>query len=1010
MNTPSPQFLVLETLEDRLVLSGLSDGTPVLKQLTYFDADGDKVSIKVTGKLPSGAGFQVSGAENGADLEEINLVRLGPKNDLVITVTPNRLAPSDLTTTNALFSPGYTNIGTISADSQSDNLNRPVDGATALRNLRLNAAVVSHINLPEVDIFGSLSLDTGRTAFVDRINTAAVQLAGAETSYNPSAGLIDLYDVTAKSLGGIQISGVAAALANNPSGLPGESKTNDINGAITVTGNLGGITARHSVLNGDVTVGGNLGLSAVGKFNGTVNVAGNLTAQLPASGADGLLAAGGHLNLGWQPGASGAGLSGVDIFAGAGISGLRASTLDTIIVPSGYEGTLTNTSTLSAPGTGVSDIRVIGGAAAFEIVSSNSVGDLRALRFAGSTAEAPESAGMKIEAGVGGIGSIISSAGGIDGTYRSAGNIGALSATGGAIAGNFEAVGNIGQITVSTPNTNGVSGQINAGGSITGVQVTIATLGGGEAIAEGAQIEAGTSLGPVVVNSLAKDQVAIAGSLLAGNGITSVNITAASTVAALAGTINADQDGNGTGSLPALTVTNNGTGTAATGATVKGASIGAAAFNVRTDAGSNATSGLTMEAGTGINFGSIASITASGGTLDGSMRATGNIGPVSVTGGALSGVVEAAGSIGQITVNTAKTDGITAQVTAGTSVAGVGVTISSQAGGQAIKAGAKVEAGTSIGAVVITSLSQGSVAMAGSVLAGNGITSVNITANSTAAALIGTINADKDNNGSGSLPTLVVTNNGSGTAATGATVSGNTLGALTFAASSNSNTATAGVTVEATNSIASIQATGNLTGATRFATTAAFSSIGPITGTGGGSQALQVATGNSGTVGAVTFASLGSGSSLDYNVGANVVSLGAITARGSSSSSVLLTGALTSLNTLGDVRADGTADLRNLKNGVSSLGAINAGTLILPSNLSNVTNLASLTASQVDTTAAVRVGANFGTAGAISIGNSATGGTNQQVTFGFALYTQPTLIAGTPLPSGGSGIGNFARL
>ena len=480
-----------------------------------------------------------------------------------------RFAAGDAATANAIFSPGYTTIGKITADSQSNNSGQTLPGATEMRHLRLNAAVVSSIDLPETDILGSIALNTGRTAMVDRINTAAVQTPGADISYNPSAGLIDLYDITAKSIGGIQVNGIVAALANQDSGLPGESRTNDLNGAINVSGNLGGITARQSVFNGDIFVGGNLGLSSFGNFMGTVDVAGNLTAQLPANGAGGLLAAGGHLNLGWQPGASGAGLSGVDIFAGAGISGLRASTIDPILVPSGYGGTLTSTSTSSDTGTGIANLRVVGGEAAFKIVSSNSVGELRALKFG---------TGMNVEAGTGGIGSITASAGQLDGTYRSAGNIGALSATGGAIAGNFEAVGNIGQITVSTPNTDGITGQLTAGGSIAGVQVTIATLGGGEAIAAGARIEAGTSLGPVVINSLAKDKVAVAGSLLAGNGITSVNITAASTAAALTGTINADKDNNGSSSLPTLVVTNNGSGTAVTEATIRGNTLGALTF------------------------------------------------------------------------------------------------------------------------------------------------------------------------------------------------------------------------------------------------------------------------------------------------------------------------------------------------------------------------------------------------------------------------------------------------
>jgi hypothetical protein len=805
---PSSQFPILETLEDRLVFSGLTDGSPVLKKISFIDADGDQVTVQVSGKVPKGAGFQISGAENGSNIEEINLVGLGPKSDLSITVKPVRAADSDRTTSNAIFTPGYTMVGKITADSQTDNLNRSVEGALTMRHLRLSAAVVSAIDISETDILGSVSLNTGRTAFVDRINTAAVQIPGVDVSYNPSAGLVDLYDVTAKSIRGIQVDGVVAALANRASGLPSDNTpTNDLLGAITVTGDLGGITARHGVMSGDVNVGGNLGLSAFGKFTGTLSVLGDATVRLPAN-ADAVLAVVGHLHLGWQPPqppaavlgeGGGPAFSNANVFAGGGISGLRASLVDPILVPSAYNGTLTNTSTSADAGKAVAGILVTGSnPAMFQVVSSNSIGDLRALSFGTD---------MKVDAGTGGIGAITSSAGGIGGTYSSAGNIGAISATGGAITGEFEATGNVGQITVKTPNTDGLTGTVKAGGLITGIDVTISTLAGKEAI-NSTNISAGTTIGPIKVSTLSASAIAVGGEIKAASGITSIEITAATTAAALGSTakINADSDGNGTGDLPIITVINNGTGPAVNGAEIKGATVGAVTFNAR-----------------------------------------------------------------------------------------------------------------------------------------NG----------------------------------------------------------------NSN-ATTGVTVEARNAITTVQALGNLTGDTKFTTTADTSTIGPITGTGTGNQVVKASTGSFGTIGAVTFNQLVAQSVVTYEIAANVSSIGNISARGSADSSVVLTGALTGLNSLAAIRADGTADLRNLKSGVNSLGAINVGTLVLPSNLASVSNLGSLNAVQVNTTGAVTFGASFGTAGAITIANSSTGGTGQRVTFGFLNYSQNPLIAGTSLFVGQTR-GSFTR-
>lgn len=806
MKIPQNLSPVLESLEDRLVLSGLTDGMPVLKQLTFFDADGDKVTIKVTGQVAKGAGFQVSSAENGFDIDAINLVGLGSKNNLVINVAPVKLAVADRVTSNMIFTPGYTTIGSITAESGTDQLDRPVEGATALRHLKLNAAVVGSIELPEVDIFGALSLNTGRTAFVDRINTAAVQVPGQDISYNPSAGLIDLYDVTANSLGRILVNGVVAAAVNNPSGLPGDSPTNDLNGAITVFGNFGGITALRGALNGDVAVGGNLGMISVGQFNGTVNVAGDASVRLPA-GFDGVLAAGGHLHLGWQPGAvGGLGVSNAQVFAGAGISGLGASLVDPVIVPGAYTGKLTNTSLSTDTGTAVADIRVAGGGADFHVVSSNSIASLRALSFG---------TGMQVAAGIGGIGSITSTAGGLAGTFTSAGNIGAISATGGAIDATFEATGNIGAVKVSTPDTDGLRGSLKSGGSIASIEVTVATLNGGTAI--NSNIDAGTTLGPVKVNSVAASSAAVLGSIRAADGITSIDISAATVSTALAATVNADSDSNGLGSLPLLTVTNTGRG---------------------------------------------------------------------------------------------------------------------------------------------------------------------------------------------------------GTAVSGANVSAASIGEITLAARDKASTAADHLaTFTARNRIDSVFVSGNLgtaSGATKFITTANSSSIGALEGTGTGDQRVQVSTGEFGTVGTLDFLDLTRTSNVDYLLGKDVLSAGAITVRGAFDGNFVLgrvpaePGPL-SVRTFSDIVVDGRANLSVLPSGVSAFGTLEAATLVLPSDLSNVTNLGSLNVGTVQTTAPVTLGSIFGSrSGPVVIGSSLTSGTSSPVTLAFSQFTTIPVISFTQLFSGQT-IGSFTR-
>jgi hypothetical protein len=273
--------------------------------------------------------------------------------------------------------------------------------------------------------------------------------------------------------------------------------------------------------------------------------------------------------------------------------------------------------------------------------------------------------------------------------------------------------------------------------------------------------------------------------------------------------------------------------------------------------------------------------------------------------------------------------------------------------------------------------------------------------------LSGKINADNDGNG-GTLSAIAVTNNGTGSAVAGASgnraeIRGASINAVTLTATSGN--ATSGfATVAATNSISNVQINGNLGGDARFATTASFSSIGPITGTGIGDQALYVSTGSFGTVGDVTFNSLSGGSQLIYDVGADVSSLGNITAR-----DVFLDGALTRLTSIADITASNAADLRNLKAGTSSLGNISTSTLTLPANLQSLSNLGSITASQVNTVAPVTLGpTNFGVTGLINIASSSTGGSSDPVTIAFGSYNQSPRIGGITLFAGQS-LGDFSR-
>lgn len=562
----------MENLESRLLLSGLTDGSKVLKSYSFVDGDGDKVTISVTGKLNANAGFQISELGGSHDVDEINLVGLTKANSLIIKVAPTKLSSAVQMTNGEIYTPGYTNIGSITADSQTTQKGVAVTGAAAIRNIVLNAAIVSDISIAGTDVFGSITLNTGRTAMVDRINTISVAVSGDNTSYNPVVGLIDLNDISAKSIQKITINGAVGALYNNltSSAMVSPNDTNDFNGSITTSGNLGGITGLRSILKGTVDVGGNLGNVNVGELDGTLAAAGNITINIP-SGSSAKIVAGGHIHLGFQANdiSTSAHLS-----AGDGISGIGVSTSDKISIPSLYTGTLLNTSELTAAGSSIANIQVTGGsAAAFNVISHNSVGSITA----------PMLGGMNVTAGTGDIGAITTTAGGNAGNFNSGTSIGAISSTGGTLSGsftasttignvkatnysgdalsaNFEAGASIGTITAKTLTGNAINGGAWKAPVIGNVLASVTGLNGGDAI-YGLVVSAG-SIGSLTAQN--------SSTLTTSNGIDSSNIETSGSIGNITVTsvgtgitnsaFNADSDSNNTGGIGTITVAVSGSG------------------------------------------------------------------------------------------------------------------------------------------------------------------------------------------------------------------------------------------------------------------------------------------------------------------------------------------------------------------------------------------------------------------------------------------------------------------
>lgn len=496
---------IMDFLEDRQLLAvapGPIVPGQVYQDVAFYDSNGDTVEVKIDGPTTGGRGFTLQlagGATNISDIRALNLVGLTAENGLSIVVTPNELTISAGADFGKMYSSGYTNVTRITADP----------GVTAVGGVHLSGAIVGAVDLPGVAVEG-ISLDVGMTAYVDTVNNAALDSinisaptivvtnpitgeaeiydespTGPTSGYNPTSGLIDLWDVTAASIGSIVIDGTISSDTKDPYD---ETKTtNDLRGVVAVAGDIGSIVAPRSAMRNAIRAGG-VGTVRLGRIDGeitTTDASKPMTFFVPKQ-FSGSLHAAGHLNLGFTD-ASGE-LVTANFWAGGGISGSAPSTADKIVVPDKFAAPVYNASST----VGVADVEVAGDAMA-RWYSASSFGKVTARTFgAGSLFEAAGSIGdvemlMTTKSGTtasGGTGQVAAE---LEGFFKAGGNIGNVkSATG--IKAQLIAGGSIGDVT-------GVSGGLSstvvlAGGSIGSITVY-------QTVASTTEIKAGGSIGGI---------------------------------------------------------------------------------------------------------------------------------------------------------------------------------------------------------------------------------------------------------------------------------------------------------------------------------------------------------------------------------------------------------------------------------------------------------------------------------------------------------------------------------
>ena len=471
--------LAFDPLEARRLLAvtpgTLYGATPA----SWTDADGDTVTVSVTGPLATNAGFTVELAglaTDDADATTIELQGLTAQNGLQVVVTPNVLATQPGTGFATLYSSAYTNVFEITHKDM-----------TGLGGIQLSAAIVNATRLSGVAV-GSITLDTGEAAYVDRINSQnANQTTGDSTMYNPVTGLIHLGGIVAASVEEIVIDGAISAKTNNPHDL---TTTNDFRSVIEVAGRIDSIVGLRSNLRASVHADsiGSIRVAAIAGEITTRNASRDLAINLP-SAFSGFINSAGHLHLGF-PLADGSKITGQ--INALGISGnvkedFRTDRFDDpLYVPGTYAGSISlsgDPSTMAGNGS-FPDVFVDGPALFGLQTARGSIANVSADSFAAT---------FLAEADAGTIGDITASSGEFAGHLRAEGSIGTIRAPLGFAGSAVSFSGDVAVDGVYAA-VGGFTGFIRAAGNVGNILVFDQI----EGLAEGSLVvEAGGDIGDV---------------------------------------------------------------------------------------------------------------------------------------------------------------------------------------------------------------------------------------------------------------------------------------------------------------------------------------------------------------------------------------------------------------------------------------------------------------------------------------------------------------------------------
>lgn len=463
--------LTVDRLEDRRLLAV----TPlaIVSQVSWIDADGDTVLVRVTGPTGAGEGVSVrlSGmATDNADADTITLHDLGAFNGVEVVVTPNQApeqpsppgAPGDPYAT--MYTPGYTNVFALEAAT----------GMTTLGSVRLSAAIVNKIDLEGVAVANDITLDVGQTPLVDRINSQNYEAVDS-TSYNPVTGLIQLGGIVARSVDNIVIDGAISVATKNPFDT---ATTNDFRGVIEVTEKIGAIVGLRSNLRAAVRAEriGSVRVAAIAGEVTTRDSSADLAINLPSS-FSGFITSAGHLHLGFPLGDASKITGQIQAL---GISGSVRETArdnygDPLMVPGTFAGSLRLTGDPALPPAAYAGVP--GAVGHFPQVNVDGIAafGLRTDRGNIAGVDADDFAATFVaEADAGSVGMLDASTGGFAGHVRARGDIGGLRSVLEVTGTLVSTAGDVGAVTVSV---GGFAGFIKAHRDVAGVRAFGAVAG-----------------------------------------------------------------------------------------------------------------------------------------------------------------------------------------------------------------------------------------------------------------------------------------------------------------------------------------------------------------------------------------------------------------------------------------------------------------------------------------------------------------------------------------------------